>query len=145
MGYTRFRSAVVAKDGFYTGEKGSETVVVSSAGAVTAAGNVDAKTFTGDVVALTPGTAITMNAALGEIFTLTPSTNATITVTNAAAGMKKVLAVTAVATSYVLTFSTVGALVNGTLATGTSAGKVFMMTFAAPSTTLIETSRTTAL
>ena len=145
MGYTRFKSAVVAKDGFYTGEKGSETVVVSSAGAVTAAGNVDALTYTGEVVACAGTNACTIDCSLGDIFTYTPTTHTAVTVTNAAAGMRKVFAVTAIATNCVLTFSTVGALVNGTLATGTSAGKVFMMTFAAPSTTLIETSRTTAL
>ena len=32
--YTRFRSAVVAKDGFYVGSKGSETVVIGSTGAI---------------------------------------------------------------------------------------------------------------
>lgn len=96
------------------------------------------------VVVLTAGATPAINAALGGVFTLTPGEDETISVTNIVNGTRLNLVVTTSgATSRTLTFGT-GFKSTGTLATGTTTAKTFVVEFLAVGGTYIEVSRTTA-
>jgi hypothetical protein len=152
---THFKNISSVDGAYYTGKKGSEVLVVSTTRAftgtavtattVTATTNITAgKQFLTGVSALSTGTTITVTATAADIFTLTPSTTATLLCSDATAGMQKKIIITATATACVLTFGT-GFLTTGTLATGTAANKVFMLSLASGTTILNETGRTTAM
>ena len=106
--------------------------------------------FTGTVrtekkAALTPSASIALNCSLGSLFTLVPDQTCTITPSNGYEGQVIDLEITTSGTSsYTLTF---GAPFKstGTLATGTSTGKIFMLTFVFDGTNYVERSRTTAM
>lgn len=102
----------------------------------------------GGIQALTAGTTVTWAPdATSSGATLTPAQSETInvTVTGAVKGQLYVLKITTSGTSsYTLTFST-NFKTTGTLATGTSSAKVFVMLFYFDGSTLNEVSRTTAM
>ncbi len=98
-----------------------------------------------EVEALTPGATVTLNCALGDVFTLTPAEAESINATNLAAGQRvNVIVTTSGTNSYTLTFNT-NFKTTGTLATGTSTGKVFVVAFVSDGTNLNEVARTTAM
>ena len=88
---------------------------------------------------------MTLNCALGDVFTLTPAEAESINATNLAAGQRVDVVITTSGTnSYTLTFNT-NFKTTGTLATGATSGKVFVVAFVSDGTNLIEVARTTAM
>lgn len=80
-----------------------------------------------------------------DVAKLTPTANRTYTSTVPAAGLRKTLIILTSGTdSFTLTFGS-GFKTTGTLATGTVSAKVFVINFVSDGTSLIETSRTTAM
>lgn len=76
---------------------------------------------------------------------VTPTATATFTTTVPAAGIKvHLIVLTSGATSYTITFGT-GFRTTGTLATGTTTARYFVLSFISDGTTLTEFSRTTAM
>jgi len=97
------------------------------------------------VVPVTSASTIALDTTLGGIFTLTPAHTATINAASVIAGREIVLVITTSGTSsFTLTFGT-NFKTTGTLATGTTSGKVFVMRFVSDGTNWNETSRTTAM
>lgn len=95
--------------------------------------------------ALTPSASISMDCSTGSLFTLTPDQNCAITPSNGYEGQVIDLEITTSGTSsYTLTFSS-PFKTTGTLATGTSDAKKFMLTFVYDGTNYVERSRTTAM
>ena len=91
--------------------------------------------------------ATTMDCSLADIFTYTPTEATTITPTNLAPGQRITIVFLTVGTSsFVVTF---GApfKTTGTLATGTTAARYFILEFVADptGTILVESSRTAAI
>lgn len=81
----------------------------------------------------------------GQVFTLTPTASETLTATSAPVGARMYLVVTTAGTSsYTITFGT-NFKTTGTLATGTSDAKVFVINFVGDGTNMNEVSRTTAM
>lgn len=100
---------------------------------------------TGDSVALSASGGAAMDASAASVFTLTPTAAQTITVSGSVAGQRIALIVlTSGASSYTQTFGT-GFKTTGTLATGTSTGKYFIINFVSDGTNVYEVSRTTAI
>ncbi len=80
-----------------------------------------------------------------NVFRVTPTASATYTATVGAAGQHgTIIILTSGTTSRTITFGS-GFKPNGTLATGTTSGKYFVLTYVSDGTYMIETSRTTAL
>jgi hypothetical protein len=106
--------------------------------------------FTGRVrnstsTVITPGATPSLDASLGDIFTLTPGEDETIAVTNQAAGQEIVLVIhTSGTTSRTITFGS-GFKPSGTLATGTVDSKYFVLKFFSDGTNAYELTRTAAL
>ena len=97
------------------------------------------------VVPVTSASTIALDTTLGGIFTLTPAHTATINAASVIAGREIVLVITTSGTSsFTLTFGT-NFKTTGTLATGTTSGKVFVIRFVSDGTNWNETSRTTAM
>jgi hypothetical protein len=99
------------------------------------------------VGALTPGTTVALAPSpLQNAFTLTPAQSCTInaTVSNCVAGRFYALEiVTSGTSSFTITFGS-NMKSTGTLATGTTSAKTFMVLFFFDGTNLVEVSRTTA-
>ncbi len=95
---------------------------------------------------LTAGATVAINAKNGRVATLTPAENETITISNVGAvGDTFTLKIlTSGTTAYTLTFST-GFNITGTLATGTTTAKIFVIRFVSDGTNYMESSRTTAM
>lgn len=97
------------------------------------------------VVALTPGTTVALDASTGGVFTLTPAQAETINATNVVNGAElKLVVLTSGTSAFVLTFGT-GFKTTGTLSTGTSDAKVFVMSFVGANGVYNEVSRTAAM
>jgi hypothetical protein len=80
-----------------------------------------------------------------DVVKVTPTANATYTTTVPAAGRTRIVIVRqTTATSRTLTFGT-GFKPTGTLATGTTTARVFVLTFVSDGTNLYEKSRTAAM
>ncbi len=95
-------------------------------------------------VVLTPGATVALDASTGSQFTLVPAQACTINANNVVNGDEiTVVVVTSGATSYVVTFGT-GFLTTGTLTTGVTTAKTFILKFQAVNGALTEVSRTTA-
>ena len=76
---------------------------------------------------------------------VTPTANATYTSTVPAAGIRStIMILTSGASSFTITFGT-GFRTTGTLATGTTTARYFMLSFISDGTVLVETSRTAAM
>lgn len=92
----------------------------------------------------TSGT-ISVDPTLGEVFTCTPSNACTFNFASAPVDAKVVFVfTTSGVSSFTMTFGTNGKS-TGTLATGTSSGKVFTVSFIGDGTNMNETARTTAM
>lgn len=114
---------------------------LSVTGSVTATAAVRSSTST--ALAASGGDAL--DPTLGTVFTCTPSASETITASSAPVGAYVTLVVTTSGvSSFTLTFGT-NFKSTGTLATGTSSGKVFTVTFVGDGTNLNEVARTTAM
>ncbi len=88
---------------------------------------------------------VSLNPALGDVFTTGPTGDMTINASSALLGARVSIVVTTVnTTTRTLTFGT-SFKSTGTLATGASSGKVFTVNFIGDGTNLNETSRTTAM
>lgn len=119
---------------------GSTGTFKTSSGVNTMGGAVATK-----VSALTSSATIALNAALGNVFTLTAGHTATINATGGTAGqMLYIVVLTSGTNSYTLTFGT-AFKTTGTLATGSSDAKTFAMTFINDGTNFVEVARTTAM
>lgn len=96
--------------------------------------------------ALTPGATVAVDSTLGNFFTLTPGEAETINATTVGVqGQILIIKIlTSGATSRVLTFGT-NFLSTGTLATGTTTAKTFIIAFISDGTNYIEMFRTTAM
>jgi len=95
--------------------------------------------------ALSPGSTVSVDFSTGTILTLTPAQSETLNATNCTAGEAGTIIVTSSGTSsFTLTFST-NFKTTGTLATGTTSGKVFAISFRCNGTTATEMSRTAAM
>lgn len=139
MAYTHYDALSVKNGGYAVGKKGSEVAVID------ANRNVIAKRISSAVSAITAGSTPTLNCALGDVFTLTPGEAETISASNITAGQRINLVITTSGTSsYTLTFGT-NFKSTGTLATGTTSGKVFVVAFVSDGTNLNEVARTTAM
>ena len=76
---------------------------------------------------------------------VTPNANATFTTTVPSAGLRcQLYILTSGTSSYTITFGT-GFRTTGTLATGTTTARYFMLSFISDGTVLVETSRTAAM
>lgn len=95
--------------------------------------------------ALAAGAAVTINSALGNFFTLTPAQDATINATTVGLQGQPlfVKVLTSGTSSFTLTFGA-NFKSTGTLATGTTTAKTFMIQFLSDGTNYVEVSRTTA-
>lgn len=100
----------------------------------------------GAVVVLTPGSTVALDSTLGNIFTLTPGEDETINVaTVPATGQRIIIRIlTSGATSRTLTFGT-NFKSTGTLATGVTTAKTFIIEFVSDGTNFNEISRTVAM
>lgn len=121
----------------------SGNVAITSTLSVT--GNITGSAqIVGKYTALSNGTTA-MALATNVVAKVTPTATATYTTTVAPAGSRAtVVVVTSGTTSYTITFGT-GFKTVGTLATGTVTAKTFAIDFVSDGTSMIETSRTTAM
>ncbi len=96
------------------------------------------------VTAITSSSSMSADCSLGNVFTLVPAHTGTITFSNMVAGQPIWLVITTSGTSsYTLTFG--GSTDTGTLATGVSDAKVFVVSFIGQTaSTLNEVKRTIA-
>jgi len=114
---------------------------------VTLAGGAVVGEYTEAVQALTPGSTITVDHSVANVFTLsqTDGTAATLNATNVDNGQDLTLLVTTTGTTgETLTFGT-NFKTTATLAVGTTSGKKFVVKFHAINGTLYEVSRTSAM
>ena len=91
--------------------------------------------------------AIDLNCNKGEVFKLTPTGSANINasgIENNVGQRVTLIVLTSGSSSYTMTFNT-NFLSTGTLATGVTTAKTFVIDFVSNGTTLIEVSRTTAM
>lgn len=103
-------------------------------------------TFLPAVVALTPSASITLNPTLADVFTLVPNTTGNILTSsvNAKGQRLNIIITTSGVSSFTITFTT-NFKTTGTLATGTTSGKVFVISFVSDGVNYNEVSRTTAM
>ena len=119
------------------------TLIASAAATLTAPFTGTAQTQ--KKATLTPSASISMDCSTGSLFTLVPDQNCAITPSNGYEGQVIDLEITTSGTStYTITFSS-PFKTTGTLATGTSNAKKFMLTFVYDGTNYVERSRTTAM
>ncbi len=88
---------------------------------------------------------VSLDPALGDVFTVTPTGSITLNAATAPAGSKITLVVTTSGTSSYNVTPTTNFKSTGALATGTASGKVFTISFVGDGTNLNETSRTLAM
>ncbi len=97
------------------------------------------------ITALGTGSTAVMDLTLGDVFTLTPVTDMTLSAVYIPPGCEITLIVTTSGTGgWTLTFGT-HIKSQGTLATGVVSGKTFAVKFVGDGTNLVEVSRTTAM
>jgi len=90
---------------------------------------------------------IVLNASKGEVFTVTPTGSANINASGLTTDVGQrvtLIILTSGTNSYTMTFNT-NFISTGTLATGASDGKYFVVDFVGNGSKLIEVSRTTAM
>lgn len=93
--------------------------------------------------------AVNLDPSLGNVFTVTPTGDLTITATSVPAGAEiTLIVITSGATSRTITFDSGTFKSQGTLATGTVSGKYFVVKFVgmtSPASWMVETGRTAAM
>lgn len=98
----------------------------------------------GGYTALTAG-AVAMALDVNTVVKVTPNANATYTTVVAPAGSRaSIIVLTSGVTSYTITFGT-GFKTTGTLATGVTTARTFVIEFVSDGTSMIEVSRTVAM
>lgn len=113
-------------------------------GKVTIAGGAVVGTLREAIAVLTPGATPAIDASAASIYTLTPAEAETISVSGGTSGETlRLIVTTSGSTSYTLTFGT-GFKSTGTLATGTTTAKQFIVTWVHDGTNFVETARTAA-
>jgi len=101
--------------------------------------------FAGGVNALSAASSVSLDCNTGNCFTLTVNQSCTITPSYGIAGQSIfIIIATSGTTSRTITFAS-PFKTSGTLSTGTSSGKKFVISFVFDGTNYIEKSRTTAL
>jgi hypothetical protein len=150
VGDNKISSSIVADDGATATVTGALAVtgVETVTGALTASGGAS---VTGRFVgystktALTPAATVTLASTGGNFFTLTPGEDETINATTVGVQGQLLFleVVTSGTTSRTLTFGT-NFKSTGTLATGTTSAKTFMLQFLSDGTNYVEVTRTTA-
>jgi hypothetical protein len=95
-------------------------------------------------VALTPGATMALDATAGSHFTLDASSTGSINCASVGQGELFIIITANAAGTKTITFGT-GFKSTGTLATGASAGKIFVVKFVSDGTQYCEVSRTTAM
>lgn len=128
-----------------TAAAGAFTVLTAST-SLTVSGATISTTLADAIVALTPGVAVSLNPALGGLFTLVPAQTCTINAASVPTKHQRIVIVvtTSGTTAYTITFGT-SFKSTGTLSTGVTTAKVFVLTFEGDGTTFNEASRTTAM
>lgn len=112
------------------------TTIISSTGALTAVSSTSA---------LGTSSPQSLDASTANVFTLTPTGAVTINATGLSLGRRVILIVlTSGTSSYTITFGT-NFKSTGTLATGTSSAKYFVVEFVSDGTNLYEIARTAAM
>lgn len=100
---------------------------------------------TAQVTAITPGATPAIDASLGNVFTLTPAQDETLSISNMVVGQQIVLRILTSGTDpWVLTFGS-GFRSTGTLNTGASDAKYFQVTFECTASLAVESGRTGAM
>jgi hypothetical protein len=97
------------------------------------------------VTALATTGTVSLDPTLGQVFTCTPTGAITLNAASAPAGATVYLVVTTSGSSSFNVTPTTNFKSTGALATGTSTGKVFTITFVSDGTNLNEVARTTAM
>lgn len=130
---------------FRIGSVVAPTVALDVTGEIKASGNITSGAIVaGKYTALATGTTA-MAFGVNQVVKVTPNADATYTTTIATAGsITSLIIVTSGATSYTITFGT-GFKTTGTLATGTTTAKTFVLAFVSDGTTMTEISRTVAM
>ena len=93
-----------------------------------------------DVISLTSGATVTLDASLGNVFTLTPLETCTINLTNRQAGRKLLVEILSNGQGAVVTFGT-NFKSNGTVSSGVVSGKAFVVGFYDDGTNALEIGR----
>jgi hypothetical protein len=117
------------------------------AGTCAVAGKLTAPVIgSGAAVVVTPGATPAIDATQGKIFTVTPAEHEAFTTTGGVVGQEIFLIVTTSGTSsFNLSFTTGFGANAGTLATGTTNAKKFVLKFVHDGTSFVEVSRTAAM
>lgn len=138
MGYTHFDALSVRNGGLAVGKKGAEVEVISPSGNISA-GGMSTQTLTSSAtIAVSPTSGFLASLVAGHTATLNFAAGTR-------AGQRCILKVTTSGTtSYTLTFGT-NTKSTGTLATGTTDAKVFVVQFIWDGTNWLEAGRTTAM
>lgn len=120
--------------------------VLQATTSLSVSGSTISKTLADAIVALTPGTTISVDPTLGGLFTLVPGTSCTLNMASVNTKHQRIVLVitTSGSSSFTITFGT-SFKSAGTLATGTASGKVFVVCFECDGVNWNEASRTTAL
>ena len=114
-------------------------------GDIDAAGAIKSPAFLPDTIILTPGANIDLPVYAASNFKLTPDQNTTLTVSGMTEGQKFTVAIkTSGTSSYTITFGG-DFLPSGTLATGSTDGKIFIIEFKVEYGKAVETGRTPAM
>ena len=135
----------VRMDGLKTNKPAVFGSTVAISGSVTLSGNVVSGGLTSGTTQALGASGTVAVTPSSTILTSTPTNNVTYNFAAGAVGAEVWLIVTTSGTSsYTITFGT-GTKTTGTLATGTSSGKVFVVNLLSDGTTWYEVSRTTAM
>lgn len=138
-GQVSIGTATLTASKFYVSGNAAISSTLSVTGNITGGAQI-----AGKYTALANGTTA-MALATNAVVKVTPTATATYTTTVAPAGSRAtVIIATSGTTSYTITFGT-GFVTTGTLATGTVTAKTFAIDFVSDGTSMIETSRTTAM
>jgi hypothetical protein len=125
------------------------TIDLSKPANITSTGTIKGKRVASSVSTLSGGVHnLTLNCSLGDVFTYTPSTNASIGVSNIVSGQNvSIIITTSGASTYQLSFNQTNGNFKtaGYLNTGTTSGAVFVIDFVSDGTKLYETGRTSAM
>jgi hypothetical protein len=112
---------------------------IYTAGTVTALGQVRSSTVT----PLTSAATVTIDVSLGQVFKITPGEDITFSVSNHLPGDRFTLIITTTSSSRTLTFTGGSDLyATGTLTTGTTAARIFTISFISDGLAMYEVSRT---
>lgn len=128
-----------------TAAVGAFTILTAST-SLTVSGSTISTTLADAIVALTPAASISVNPTLGGCFTLTPTASCTLNAASVPAKHQRfALVVTTSGTvAYTITFGT-SFKSTGTLSTGGTTAKVFVVCFEGDGVNFNEASRTTAM